>query len=219
LVITLKTSDACILSANPYPAVTVTTAQYWAAQPPALQGAQFAPFTEAQALSLLAQGFVVDYPIMVLGWGPAPAVMMSRLVDGYTWVPNAGQPNVSVAPGIQFPGYAEYDPNNPPVGAISVSLNPADYPPFTPPAPPPPAPVSLVGTAIVGINGPLTYRGFAMYNSADTNNSTVAPVPANAVGVSNPEYNYADPAGRGTFQKIENQSLMGVQIFWILLPQ
>ncbi len=87
-----------------------------------------------RAADLAQKGFTVDVPIMLWGWDPY-LVMRLRQQFGYTWVPSALQPPIAVAPGL--PGFgtlAPYDPLHPPPGSIRVSLNPADYPPFNPPA-------------------------------------------------------------------------------------
>ena len=83
---------------------------------------------------------------MIWGWS-AYKVMTQRIAYGYTWTPSALMPPVQMAPGISQPGSIPYDPNSPPPGAIKVSLDPVDYPPFAPPAPPTPPPhtLSLVG--------------------------------------------------------------------------
>lgn len=118
---------------------------YWAAQPPAVASCQSA-CTQSQAQALVVQGYKVDVPIDVWGWDPY-LVMSLRQQYGYTWVPAAGQPPVTIAPGLTMPGVAPYDPNNPPAGSIKVSLNLADYPPFQ--APPAPA-NTVTATVFVG---------------------------------------------------------------------
>ena len=108
---------------------------YWASEPPELQALPaIEDFTQrtTRAAVLAAQGFIVDVPIMVWGWDPY-LVMTMRANYGYTWVPSALQPNVSVAPGVTQPGAVAYNPTNPPAGSIKVSTNIADYPPLTPP--------------------------------------------------------------------------------------
>lgn len=99
------------------------------------------------AMSLATEGFVIDVPIMVWGWD-AYLTMTLREQYGYTWVPSALMPPVQMAPGVPpLAGMAPYDPNNPPKGAIMVSVNPAAYPPFEKPVLPipPGTPTSLVG--------------------------------------------------------------------------
>lgn len=129
-------------------------AAYWSHQHPevaALRDVQDFDSRAAQAMSLAAQGAIIDVPIMVWQWDPY-LVMKYRLDLGYSWVPSALQPPLNIAPGIVQPGTPPYDPTHPPVGSIKVSINPADYPPFAP-APPPVAITQLVGAQIIsGIN-------------------------------------------------------------------
>ncbi|MBZ5609309.1 MAG: hypothetical protein LAP38_13685 [Acidobacteriia bacterium] len=123
-----------------------------------------------RASDLAQKGFTVDVPIMVWNWDPY-LVMQLRQQFGYTWVPSALQPPITVAPGL--PGFgtlSSYDPLHPPAGSIRVSLNLADYPPFDPPAPPAPHtpasddPVGLqsVGALYLAVPGE-TYQDGAKY--------------------------------------------------------
>lgn len=109
---------------------------YWLAQPPEvreLAGAADDDQRSARAAELAAKGFSIDVPIMVWGWD-ALLVMKMREDFGYTWVPSALQPAVTIAPGIAAPGAVPYDAAHPPAGAIRVSTGIADYPPFAAPA-------------------------------------------------------------------------------------
>lgn len=125
-------------------------AAYWAHQPPAIQalpGIADADARTAQGMDLATQGYIIDVPVMVWGWDPY-LTMSLRVQYGYTWVPSALMPPVEMAPGVTQPGALPYDPLHPPSGAILVSVDPATYPPYAPPAPiqvPPTAPASLVG--------------------------------------------------------------------------
>jgi hypothetical protein len=106
---------------------------YWASQPPAVQAlrALVDPDQRANAAAELAtEGFTIDVPIMVWAWD-AYLVMTMRAQFGYTWVPSALQPPVTIAPGDAQPGVVAYDPFHAPAGAIKVSTNIQDYPPFT----------------------------------------------------------------------------------------
>jgi hypothetical protein len=88
---------------------------------------------------------------MVFGWD-AYLIMKSRADFGFTWVPSALQPNISVAPAVAQPGSVLYDPLHPPVGSIKVSISIADYPPYAAP-PPIPTVTELVGVQIIpGVN-------------------------------------------------------------------
>jgi hypothetical protein len=123
---------------------------YWASQPIELQTLPaIDDFTQRslRAASLAVKGFIVDVPIMVWSWDPY-LVMTMRAAYGYTWVPSALQPNVTVAAGITQPGAVAYDPMHPLPGSIKVSTNIADYPPLNPPTP---APLQSTGGDPVGL--------------------------------------------------------------------
>ena len=88
------------------------------------------------ANAAVKNGVIVDLPIMVWNWNPYQT-MLSRQNFGYTWVPSAGMQGIQLVPGVTFPGMVPYNPLPPyPKGAIVVSTNPADFPPFGTPAPP-----------------------------------------------------------------------------------
>jgi hypothetical protein len=135
---------------------TVQTAfdkAYWASEPAELQALRAIEDVNQRTLraaALAAQGFIIDVPIMVWGWEPY-LVMTMRSNYGYTWVPSALQPNVTVA-GVKQPGAVLYDPAHPPSGSIKVSTNIADYPPLAAPAATPQSPTSgdPVGVQSIG---------------------------------------------------------------------
>ncbi len=108
----------------PPPPLPTSVDTYWDMQPPAVRVLRDlqpeARFDEAEKLR--AQGYLVDYPIMVLGWGPLKT-MLARHNAGYTWVPSFMQTVTQVIPGMSFPGVPTYDPNNPPPGSIKVTIN------------------------------------------------------------------------------------------------
>lgn len=128
---------------------------YWASQPPEIQALQSITDPDqraALAAQLAANGFTIDVPIMVWAWD-AYLVMTMRQQFGYTWVPSALQPPVTIAPNTAQPGVAAYNPANPPPGSILVSTNVADYPPYAgvlAPAPPEPVSQDPVGALSVG---------------------------------------------------------------------
>jgi len=105
----------------------------------------------ARAIALANKGFLIDTPIMIWGWDPYK-VMVLRKQYGYTWVPSALQSPVQIAPGLSVPGstLTPYDPLHPPPGAIKVSTDTADFPPFDPPVAPQPATDDPVGGQNVG---------------------------------------------------------------------
>ena len=130
-------------------------AAYWASQPPEVQAlASIADQDQraTQGATLATNGFTIDVPIMVWGWDPY-LVMTMRAQFGYTWVPSALQPPVTIAPSSAQPGVVAYDPLHPPPGSIKVSTNIQDYPPFItplPPAPQSPASADPVGLQSIG---------------------------------------------------------------------
>src|ERR1700733_2013770 len=92
---------------------------YWASQPPevqALPGIADQDKRAAQAATLDTDWFTIDVPIMLWGWD-AYLVMTMRAQMGYTWVPSALQPPVTIAPGLSQPGVAPYNPLDPPAGS------------------------------------------------------------------------------------------------------
>jgi len=110
---------------------------YWASQPTEVRGLPAIDDQDQRtrrAAELATKGYTIDVPITVWGWDPY-LVMKLRTEFGYTWVPSALQPSVTMAPGLSAPGAIPYDPKNPPPGSIRVSTNIADYPPFDPPVP------------------------------------------------------------------------------------
>ena len=126
---------------------------YWSHQPPEIQ--QLRTLSDSnlllsRAMQLAAIGFLVDVPIMIWGWDPLK-VMQMRQSYGYTWVPSAMMPPVQMAPGVSMPGATPYDPSAPPAGAIRVSTDPSDYPPFCPLLPPGPVNEVVVGCPILGM--------------------------------------------------------------------
>lgn len=99
--------------------------EYWNRQPEEvrqLRGIEDPAEREALAAQLTQNGYAIDVPIMVWGWDPL-RVMLSRRLFGYTWVPSALQPPVTVAPGIELPGLPAYDAARPPEGSIAVDLS------------------------------------------------------------------------------------------------
>jgi len=146
---------------------------YWLSEPPEVRDLQSLDpdARSARASELAIKGFTVDVPIMVWGWDPY-LVMKLRQDFGYTWVPSALQPSITIAPGLSAPGAIPYDAAHPPSGAIHVSTNAADYPPFNPPAPPVPQtpcndPVGLqaLGVLYLSVSGE-TYPDGAKFNDA-----------------------------------------------------
>jgi len=148
---------------------------YWASQPPEVRGLPGIADQEQradQAATLATDGFTIDVPIMVWAWD-AYLVMQMRSQFGYTWVPSALQPPVTIAPGTAQPGAVAYDPLHPPPGSITVSTNIADYPPFaaapqpTPQIPAISDPVGLqsIGSIYLSVAGE-TYQNGAQFTDS-----------------------------------------------------
>lgn len=118
------------------PEATLTTEGYWLAQDPKIRAlrqmiTQVGGERDAAALKLAQQGFLIDVPIHVWNWEPV-GTMLVRQHQGFTWVPS----------GLQAPGGGS---GPVPPGAIKVSIDAKDYPPFDPPPPPPTPPQDLIG--------------------------------------------------------------------------
>ena len=126
----------------------VFEAAYWASKPPEVQRLHTITDQgqrEPLAVSLANQGFIIDTQIMVWGWS-AYWTMFLREQYGYTWVPSLMQPPVLISPGLNNLPVTPYDPKHIPAGAIKVSLDLDDYPPFTPVViPPDQTPTSVIG--------------------------------------------------------------------------
>lgn len=96
------------------------------------------PFrTDPDTLNTIAAKHLIDTQIMLWGWDPYMTTLM-RVVQGYGWVYGFGQGSIPVGPGIDGsvfnPPLPSYNPSANPPGSIKVSLNPADYAPYNPPA-------------------------------------------------------------------------------------
>lgn len=133
---------------NPFfPEATLTPDIYWASQPPVVRALRALDSSEAPlaAKQLSDQGYKIDVAIIAYQFDPV-TTMGIRQNSGFTWVPAGNQAQIPTMPNCPMPGLPNYDPNNPPVGSIKVSIDAADYPAFDPPPPPPPAlPTNIVG--------------------------------------------------------------------------
>ncbi|MEO8098125.1 MAG: hypothetical protein ABI811_10520 [Acidobacteriota bacterium] len=96
---------------------------YWATQPAEVQCLRtMADLGERveKGKELAQQGHLVDYDIMV--WHQDPFMTMHiREGEGYTWTPAMGQPGITLAPGVAYPGMQGYDASHPLAGAIRVT--------------------------------------------------------------------------------------------------
>lgn len=125
-----------------FPEATLTAEIYRAAQPPEIRALMNMPreiggARDKKGFELAQQGFVIDVPIMVWGWEPVTTMLMRKNL-GFVWVPSGLQPNIPNAFGTTPPI---------PAGAIKVSVDAADYPPFDVPEPPKP-PAGVVGVSL-----------------------------------------------------------------------
>lgn len=169
--------------------LTAFDAAYWAYQPTAVQalknankGLDASQTVQSVVLAqqLMSQGYVIDVPIMVWGWDPYATMYIREFVDGFTWVPSGGQ---SAGGGTGVP----------PPGAIKVSTNLADYPPFAPPVVPPPPATSPIGGDL----------GFKINGCEVFSCSALDPLP---VG-----FPYTDPSTGKVYVKTQlGGSLMGI---------
>ncbi len=110
---------------------------YWKHQPPPVRAlrdpGQRTDAAQLQlATDLMAQGYIIDGPIMLWGWGPYN-VMFLRRMYGFASVPALNEDPTGLKTGA---------------GSIKVSLDPADYPPIDPPPAPPDHPA--LGGSYVG---------------------------------------------------------------------
>lgn len=113
-------------------------AAYWGSLHPDVQVlGGMAPFSDERmeaAIRLAMRGYSIDADIQARGSSPWETMML-RKAYGYAWTPSLlGEP-ILIAPGLEVPGVAPYDPKNPPKGSLKVSVDLADYPPYNPPIP------------------------------------------------------------------------------------
>jgi hypothetical protein len=108
----------------------VFDAEYLKAQPIAIQNLMKMPYGSdklLEAQTLQNEGYVIEGTIMVYGWSASYATSYF-LSLGYTWVPEYGQPPVSIAPGLSQGTTPPYSPTIVPPGGILLTLNPALLP-------------------------------------------------------------------------------------------
>jgi hypothetical protein len=132
------------MSANPTPVPTSALPTqaafdvlYWSVQQSAVQAIKNLPYYQrlAKAVSLAAEGYVFDASIVYWGYDPF-LITQLRMQWGYSWIPSAGMPPISNAPGLGGDGQPPYDAAVIPPGGIPVTWN------VTPAMFPAPAPVS-----------------------------------------------------------------------------
>lgn len=119
-----------------FPNVSLTNEIYQASKAPAVRALFKLPSgaeRDELAQTLAQSGYTLDVPIDVWNWD-AVTTMATRAQLGFSWVPSA----------LQAPLNGAIGSGAVPAGAIKVSVNAADYPPFDPPV------AVHVGTNLVG---------------------------------------------------------------------
>jgi hypothetical protein len=180
---------------NPYTgqtvAVTVTSDAIWKSYPLAVQQLRGA-MTFDQAQLLAKAGVCIDNSIMLWNWDAALTMFM-RYQYGYTWVPCANQPNVTLAPFLSVPGVAPYDPLHPPAGSITVSVSAASFQPSVQPVV---VPAPVVATNLVG--NPAG-DGFTFYPGPGAMINSLTPAVTNGQVVTQNGVRYQAHVVRGLF--------------------
>jgi hypothetical protein len=177
------------------PAPTLTDPIYWAAQDAqvkALCSITNPVARESKAATLDTAGFLIDRQIDL--WCLDPTLVMgSRAQLGFSWVPNAFQPNL-VDP-LNLLGGVHTDMTKPWARSVKVSVLAKDYPALAPPAPPPTPSVNPVAfdygngtyaanTTAVSSQGkwlykegdPITYNGKTLYFHMGSNIMGASPM-------------------------------------------
>lgn len=97
---------------------------YWSVQQTAVQKARGLSYYAALSLAgqLAQEGYVFDAAVVAWGYDPF-LITQERLGYGYTWIPSAGMPPITIAPGLSQPGVPSYDPAIIPPGGIPVTYN------------------------------------------------------------------------------------------------
>ena len=171
-------------------------AAYIASKPPAIQalfGMNPQSNRPAEAYSLATQGYILDYWIDAIGADPYLAMVQRTVVDQFVWVPSSLQAQ---------PGNPYTMQSGPvPPGAIKVSTNIADYPPFNPAPPVPPAAVSPIGSDL----------GFQIGGKEAFSAQAGDPYPANAV--------YTGTAGTFVKTPVGTELMSAEQIVYVWLKQ
>lgn len=107
--------------------VSMTPAIYWASKDPRIQALR-GTLDSAPWMELAKKGLWIDHEIMVMNQDP-PTIHALRIQGGWTWTPNAIQPNVSSPPFVHVPWAKDYDPADT-KGHIVSSVDKNAYRPF-----------------------------------------------------------------------------------------
>lgn len=147
----------------------LTAEIYWASLDPHVAAIRYLSLENrfSQAQELASRGYIIDRACQVDQAMLPEDVMQVRLNNGFTWVPSADQPNIPTMPGADLPGLPAYNPNPPfPPRSIKVSVDAADYPPFSGVAP-------VVHKPVVG-EGIQTNGGIVFLAGPGANMSTLS---------------------------------------------
>lgn len=132
---------------NPAPAELMTPDIYWNSRNPRIR--QLRTMTSYKergdyGRQLAEEGEIIDRACDIDQAMLPNDVMLVRQNNGFTWVPNAGQPNLPTMPNCPVPGLPPYNEMKPWPDSIKVSIYAVDYPP-QPDVPPAPIPQTKLG--------------------------------------------------------------------------
>lgn len=125
---------------TPQAAELMTPDMYWNSRKPSVRKLRtMTDYGQRMELGqqLAQQGEIIDRAIDLDQAMDPYTCMLVRQNNGFTWVPNAAQPNLPTMPNCPVPGLPAYNPEKPWPNSIKVSILAADYPaqPDIPPAP------------------------------------------------------------------------------------
>jgi len=167
-------------------------AAYWASKPPEVRALDrmesFSSERSAKALELAQAGHIIDTEIEAIGFGNPFDTMRYREMYGWKWYPSLIMshylPPGTVVP-VEVPGYKPYT-DAAPEGAVKVSTNIADYPPYEKPVPVVVPDLPLVGGLMIAdlfLGGPGDSQSIPSgYESTDSRGTFVKVVIANPFG-------------------------------------
>lgn len=137
----------------------MTPDMYWNSRKPEIRKLRDIPDWQergALGMQLAQEGEIIDRAIDIDQAMDPFTCMQVRLNNGFTWVPNAGQPNLPTMPNCPVPGLPPYNAEKPWPKSIKVSVLAVDYPP-QPDVPPAPVPKTKVGPAYPMPDGSIVF--------------------------------------------------------------